>query len=457
MNKSHLLLALSLGLGLCAFGQGAQGWKAGVARVKITPEKPIWLAGYALRDHVFEGVRQDIWAKALALEDRDGNVGVIVTMDLCFIPRAMSLEIKADIERKHGLKPGQVILNASHTHSGPLATLSKWVLFPLSDAEWEDVFAYTRRLIGDVSAVVGEALARRAPATVMSGGGTVRFAVNRRRNKESQLKTTTELVGPVDHAVPVLKVEDAKGALKAVLFGYACHNTVLDEYLVCGDYAGYAQEEVERMHPGATAMFFQGGGADQNPLPRRKASLAMQYGRELAAAVEQTLADGMSLREPVLVTKYAEATLAMEEPMSAETLARHSKEDGWIGRVARTMASEFAKKTPGTEYPYPIHYWRIGDQKLFALGGELVSGYSREIKKTHGDDAFVMGYCDDVMSYIPTPEMWDEGGYEVATAHLVYMLPAPWSRDVTKRILDAVDRLVTEDGQTGCCTKAKQP
>ena len=104
---------------------------------------------------------------------------------------------------------------------------------------------------------------------------------------------------------------------------------------------------------------------------------------------------------------------------------------GWKVGVAR------ARITPEK----PVWLAGYGGQKLFALGGEIVSGYAVEIKRRHGADAFVMGYCNDVMSYMPTPEMWDQGGYEIRDANLCYGLPAPWKRDVTERILDAVDRL----------------
>ena len=70
-----------------------------------------------------------------------------------------------------------------------------------------------------------------------------------------------------------------------------------------------------------------------------------------------------------------------------------------------------------------------------------MSGYSVAIKRKYGADAFVMGYCDDVMSYMPTPDAWEKGGYEIKDANLCFGLPAPWKRDVTQRILDAVDRL----------------
>jgi hypothetical protein len=433
---------------LMAFGQEAAGWKVGVAKVKITPAKPVWLAGYGGRDHVMEGVRQDVWAKALALEDRKGRVGVIVTLDLCNTTKELGDAMLDLIEKRHGLKREQVILNSSHTHSGPLIGFIKRHVYPLSDAQWEDVFAYSRWLTDRVADVVGEALANRRSAAVSTGNGTCRFAVNRRRNKEGELTSLTELNGARDYAVPVLKVEDLNGRTFAILFGYACHNTVLDTYLVCGDYAGYAQEEVERHHPGAIALFFQGAGADQNPLPRRKVSLAVQYGRELAAAVDQVLADDMTRREPELTFAFAQPMLALEEPMSQEEFARlieeaEAKGVQWRVRCSRALAKEIASGEKNfREYPYPVHYWRIGDQKLFALGGEIVSGYAVEIKKRHGLDAFVMGYCDDVMSYMPTPEMWDQGGYEIRDANLCFGLPAPWKRDVTQRILDAVDRLV---------------
>lgn len=449
-NIKRLAVMLPIVSCLVAFGQEAAGWKAGVARVKITPEKPVWLAGYGGRDHVMEGVRQDVWAKALALEDRRGRVGVIVTLDLCNTTKELGDLMLDLVEKRHGLKREQVILNSSHTHSGPLIGLVPRQVYPLTDAQWADVFAYSRWLAGRVADVVGEALANRRPANVSTGNGTCRFAVNRRRNKEGALTSVTELNGSRDYAVPVLKAEDGNGRTFAILFGYACHNTVLDEYLVCGDYAGYAQEEVERLHPGATAMFFQGAGADQNPLPRRKVSLARQYGRELAAAVDQALEDGMTRREPELSIAYARPMLALEEPMSKEELARIAKtseEKGvqWRVRCSRALAREIASgEKDFREYPYPVHYWRIGDQKLFALGGEVVSGYAVEIKKRHGLGSFVMGYCDDVMSYMPMPEMWDQGGYEIRDANLCFGLPAPWKRDVTQRILDAVDRLAAE-------------
>src|SRR5262249_36314422 len=127
--------------------------------------------------------------------------------------------------------------------------------------------------------------------------------------------------GPVDHSVPVLDVRDAKGKLVAVVFGYACHNTTLDFYRWCGDYAGYAQEELEKRHKGAVALFWSGCGGDANPMPRRKLELAKKYGKELADTVDGVLKGKRTEVTGKLATRYAVITLAYDKLPTKEDLA----------------------------------------------------------------------------------------------------------------------------------------
>src|SRR5262249_59358390 len=128
--------------------------------------------------------------------------------------------------------------------------------------------------------VAEQALDRLQDPRLSWGIGVCDFAVNRRNNKEAdvpKLRQQLALQGPDDHDVPVLRAARADGALLAVVFGYACHCTVLDFYKFCGDYAGFAQVELEARFPGAQAMFVAGCGADQNPIPRRQLELAAAY------------------------------------------------------------------------------------------------------------------------------------------------------------------------------------
>src|SRR5690606_20821963 len=134
-----------------------------------------------------------------------------------------------------------------------------------------------------------KAASKMEPVSLHAGMGVTRFQVNRRNNPAATLQKVTELKGPSDHAVSVIMAKRRNGKVKAILFSYACHPTVLAGLEWSGDYPGVAQIELEKTYPGAVAMFFQGAAGDQNPLPRRTVPLAVQYGKELAVAVERVL------------------------------------------------------------------------------------------------------------------------------------------------------------------------
>lgn len=272
------------------------------------------MAGYAARNHTSEGVLHDLWTKVLAIEDANGNKAVLITNDLVAIPKIYSDRIRDRLEKEYQLKRSQIILNCSHTHSGPVLYDALRNLYPLDDIQTRKIIAYSDKLVNTIVELTGKALNSMVPSQIYAGNGITRFQVNRRNNQEALSTKITDLNGPNDYAVPVLKVVAKTGELLAVAFGYACHATVLDIYQFSGDYPGFAQIEVEKLHPGTTAMFFQGTGADQNPLPRRTVPLAQQYGRTLAAAVDRVLNEKMKKLEPVLATAYSEIDLQFAGP-----------------------------------------------------------------------------------------------------------------------------------------------
>src|SRR6478752_9459813 len=85
----------------------ADGYKAGTASHVITPTEPLWMAGYANRNKPCDTKRHDLWVKALALEDPAGNRFVLLTSDLCGIPRSVSEPVCAEIMKQTGLKREQ--------------------------------------------------------------------------------------------------------------------------------------------------------------------------------------------------------------------------------------------------------------------------------------------------------------------------------------------------------------
>lgn len=426
----------------------AKGWKAGVAKVIITPSESVWQAGYASRTHASGGNLHDLWAKALALEDENGKQAVLVTTDMLGFPKRMSDRIRAQLNHQFGLTKAQIILNSSHTHSGPVLDDALHDIYPLDAIEEAKIARYSRQLEAQIIALVGQALKDLEPVELFAQNGVTRFQVNRRNNKEGALREQTELKGPNDYAVPVIKVVTEKGITKALAFGYACHPTVLDLYQFSGDYPGFAQIELEKMHPEATALFFQGAAGDQNPLPRRTVSLARQYGRELAAAVERVLEEPMKQLLPQLGTAYAEIELPLAAPPTEVELTKiQNGETPYLKRWATRMLTEMKQGKPFlSSYSYPLQIWKLGDQPIFSFGGELVIEYAIACKKRFGQDIFVMGYSNDVMAYIPSATILKEGGYEGASSQMVYGLPSVWAASVPELIYQEINKLAEQVG-----------
>lgn len=437
-------------LPLCVAAQSENDslWKAGVARVIITPQQSMWMAGFAARDHESEGTLHDLWAKALAIEDSRGNKAVMVSTDLLGFPKGLSDRIRARVKERYGLDKAQVLLNSSHTHSAPVLNNALRDVYPLDESQLKKVAQYTSKLEDQIVDLVGKALRSLKPAQLFAANGVSRFQINRRNNPAATLSAQTDLNGPNDYAVPVIKVMDESGKLQAVAFGYACHNTVLNGYDWSGDYAGFAQIELEKMYPGVTAMFFAGAGADQNPLPRSSVPLARQYGRDLAAAVARVLEENMGRIGPGLSTAYREVPLGFARLLSKDDYARMANElTGYQKRWATRMQQKVERgESLPTSYPYPLQVWKLGNQNIFSLGGELVVGYAIELKKIFGQDSFVFGYSNDVMAYIPTTTILREGGYEGQSSQMVYGLPASWSSDIESVILYEMVKLAREAG-----------
>lgn len=425
------------------------GWKAGVARVAITPEQSLWMAGYAARDHQAEGKLHDLWAKALALEDEDGNQAVMISTDLLGFPKGLSDQIRDRLESKYNLSRAQIMLHSTHTHSGPVLKDGLYDIYPLDQQKIGEIERYSSMLADQIVILTGKALQSMEPVKIYSENGVTRFAVNRRNNVASTINSKTELQGPSDHAVPVFKVVDMQGGMMAVAFGYACHPTVLDGYDWSGDYPGFAQIELEKMYPGTTAMFFLGAAGDQNPIPRRSVGLAKQYGKELAAAVECVLEEDMKELSPNLTLSYSEIDLPLNAPPTKEELHAIAHEASPYESYQKTWAKRMMEKIEKNEsfpgsYPYPLQVWNVGEQMLVNMGGEAVVEYAHSLKRIYGQDIFVMAYSNDVMAYIPSVKILEEGGYEGYVSQQVYGLPNTWKPALESMIIQEIIQLAEQ-------------
>jgi neutral ceramidase len=446
-----LILIATLVLGTVRTFAAEGTWKAGTAKALITPHKFMWMAGYAARTRPADGTLHELYIRVLALEDSQGKRAVILSSDLLGISRSVSEHVTAALHAKFGLSRDEIMLNASHTHSGPVLRGALYDIYPLDPTQLKLIEDYSASLEATIVRTVGEALGRMVSANVSRGEGSTDFAVNRRNNREPDvpaLRAQHALRGPTDHSVPVLAVRGAQGKLLAVVFAYACHNTTLDLQQWSGDYAGFAETNLEQSHPDAVVLFCMGCGADQNPIPRRKVELCRQYGRMMSAAVEAVIAKPMEALPPALRTEFESVPLELGAAPTRErlqTLADSKNAAAYYKRWASRLLKQLDEGRPFERtYPYPVEVWRLGGKQLWiALGGEVVVDYDLRFKGRFGGETWVTSYANDVMAYIPSLRVLREGGYEGNTSMIIYGLPAErWSESIEETISTAVERLV---------------
>lgn len=423
-------------------------WKAGAAKVVITPTEPVWMAGYSGRKGPSEGVLLDLHAKSLAISDAENHRLVIVTLDLISIPQALRDSLLDQAEQKFGLKPAEILLNVSHTHCGPMVspeTIDNW---GIDSAYKAKTIQYVKFLEQRILDAISQSLAVSQPAKLSYSHARCGFAMNRRLPTDKGYQNSPYPEGLVDHDVPILRAESADGNLLAVLFGYACHNTTLGIQQLNGDYAGFAQRDLEAAHPGTIAMFLMGCGGDQNPYPRSKVELAEQHGRTLANAVEAALLPEPVALKPRLQVSQELCPLNHAPLPSQEVLEARAKSsniyEATHGRRVLQLLKDHDGKLP--EYEYLIHVVRLGGKlTLAALADEIVVDYSLRLKRelaAPNEIVWIAGYSNLVTCYVPSKRVLLEGGYEAGGAMIYTSLPGPFAEDVEERIIDSVHRQV---------------
>ncbi len=439
---SGLVPAVVLCICISPMQAASPEYRAGAAAVDITPVEPIRLSGYASRTKPSEGVLTQIHAKALAITRGKREQVVLITTDLIGLPRTITDPVAARIQQKYGLERAGIVFNSSHTHTAPYIQNNLSLLFELPETEQRTVEAYAARLQEALFEVAGRAIVDLSPATITTGHGEAHFGINRRVMGPKGVSIGVNPEGPVDAEVPVMKIAGADGKVKAVLFGYACHNTTLTggNNAVSGDYAGYAQEAIEKANPGATALFLMLTGADQNPNPRGTAALARQHGETLAAEVARVLGGRQTLLHGPMKAAFRTVELEFEANDRATFEARLADSNPYRVRHAKAMLARMDTGQAIRRYPYPVQAISFGGKfTLVTLGGEVVVDYALAIKKAYpAAGVVVAGYSNDVMAYIPSLRILQEGGYEAFDSMYYYGLPTSWAPNTEEKILATV-------------------
>lgn len=442
-----------LAIGVAAVGPGpARGEETpvGVAQVDITPAFPVRLHGYASRAEESKGVQLRLRAKALAFGGDEQGPSVLITVDGLGVPDAVAEALMKRLAGKANIKRERLAIGASHTHSAPMLSGVAPNIFgkPIPGEHQAHIDQYTRQLIDQLEALVLAALADRKPALVSWGEGKVGFAVNRRVSRTAgQVAFGENPKAPVDHALPVLRVTDPSGGIRAILVNYACHCTTLDpaDNLISSDWAGYAQEAIEADHPGCIALTLIGCGADANPAQRTSLEVCKKHGRSLADEVNRVIAGSLTALSGPPVTRFRSVSLPLDTLPTRAQLEALVKAGSYPGYNAQTQLAKLDRGGKLEEaFPYPIQTWQFGDKLMMVfLAGEVVVDYALRLKQELDPKRlWVTAYANDAPCYIASERILQEGGYEGGGAMVFYAKPTRLKPGVEDIIINTVRALV---------------
>lgn len=417
--------------------------RAGVARVEITPSPGIDLTGYIARQNPSTGVRDPLYARALALDDGQRQIA-LVSCDLLSLEREFVHDTRRRITLATGIPGLQVMLAATHTHAGPAT-------FFLQDCGDPDP-AYVEELQARIVALVRQAQSALQPAMLAVGKGSSATGVHNRR-------TPGDVIDP---AVEVLRVDRADGAPLAVVVNYACHPTALsaDNTLVSADYPGYVCAQVEAA-TGAVCLFLTGAIGDVGPVARGDAVLA-QIGQAVAGETLRVLPGCMPLSGTRLDTEGEILALPLADLPSREQLLRlragyrqqaleaEGRREPLQARIARALAGWTERildmhkdRTLHATVPAEIHTLHVGELTIVGVPGELFVELGLQIKvAAPAAPVMVVGFANDSIGYIPARRAYPQGGYEIDDAYKYYGYPAVLAPEAGEMIVASAARLV---------------
>ena len=427
-----------------------KGLLAGIARRCITPTRPVFQSGYG-RSAKSEGVYQQLYARALVLEDSPKDRVAILTAELLDFSESLVNTIKAGVKERLGLQESQILLSASHTHCGPVVDDFISNLYPEVDME------YVRWLGQACIDAICEAAQETTPVTAQYAVSRAAFGINRRRPDLPGCPMMPNPDGRWDPEVGIVKLARPDGQPVAVLFSYACHATVMGGQIIGGDYPGHAQLSLEMEFPGANAMFLAGCFGDVRPrMINSKGRFCggsvddvRALGRELSLAVMAGLSGRLQdisgpLMHGIETVRLPYAPLPTKGELEEKAKGGSSSEARWAKEMLRRVERDGALPTTR---PSTIQALGIGPFRLVAFNDETCVGYQLKIKKELAPaPAIVAAYCGTSRSYVPTADMLPEKGYEAYSNIWVYFEPAPLTPEA-ETILVATALRLAKNGQ----------
>lgn len=425
----------------------------GLAKLDITPDRPVYMAGYAARTSPSEGCYLPLEAKCLVIDD--GAAALIwITTDLIGFDQELGPRLLQAVAAAAGVPEEHVLLSCSHTHCGPTLRAVDRELFGPGAVD-----GYDDALLSTLPGLAREAMAGRREGSLRYGVGHSRMAISRRRVVDGRTQMLPNPDGVIDDEMGLLTVHEADGRLAAVLAAYACHPTTMGGQLLGPDYPGYFRLGLSEALPGVEALFVQGCGGDVKPnsvVDGRFAggplSEVERCGRWLATDALKAIDGTVGPLVGPLRSRREVVALPLAEPYPREVYEQAvAGSNRWF---AKWGAEVLARLDAGEALPDSLPFWiqvvTLGDQFILAaLGGEVCVEIGlrlkRELRERY-EQVMVIAYCNGMRGYQAARRQFPEGGYEVEEWFRYSGLPAPYAPEIEDVICAAVHRLVGTPG-----------
>jgi len=430
--------------------------KAGFAKVCITPPAGTRMYGFASRDkdHGCEGVHDDIFVRAAYLSC-DGEEALIMGFDLLFFGREDADRFKGAVGRKLDLAPRRILLNASHTHCGPMVgTTWAYADYGLG-VELEQRF-YAEQLERAIVRAACEARDHAQDVTVWAGAGRSSVPVCRRKpDGKGGVTWAPYRDGVTCSHLPVCLFKDTNGKPVCLLFSISCHPSTIGGFEISADYPGPAMDMLDKHLGAECSLFLQGTGGDAKAYiigqgEKWRAGTWEQVaeaGRIAAKEVIEALESGLERVQPEIRCGLVDMDWPLQPPpdrAALEAIASNETERELKRLWAKRQLERFDRgQTLRTSASVLLHGVQIGKGlRLIALEGEAVAGLGLHILEFYKDDGltFPLGYTDGMQAYLPTSAMLDEGGYE-AVSYFEYGQPAPFAKGMEQVITKGLEQL----------------
>jgi hypothetical protein len=386
-----------------SFSSLARELQAGVARIEITPQEPVMLAGYASRKELSQGVHDPLYARAIAFKQSSNRL-VFVAVENCGFYNSTAEPLRKAIMLGCGLQPSELFLSATHTHSAPALGLD-------TNKSHSNNVHYTQWLTGKLVEVVREALEHATPIEVGVGSGSSPVGANRREIVTDKGGKQKVILGRnpslmTDREVQVLKLtRPGEKSLAGLIFAYDTHSTALGakNNLISGDVHGLAAQFLENYYGSSvTAAGFAGASGNIDPWYRVLSGFKTNNGW---------------IPEPILLgTLLGEEVVHVTDGIGTG-LTNSEIKTAWKTIIVPAKAGD-EESTNAATTSINITAARLGEVAFVGWGGEVFNEIGRAVKdKSPFRYTFVLTHCNGAAGYLPTSASYPDGGYEVQSSH----------------------------------------